>query len=244
MLVHGDGSLVGTIGGGALEHRAVRSALEVIETGVPTRLEVDLTRDLGMCCGGRVEVYIEPVRGRSRLTVFGAGHVARALAPVVQTLDFDVTVVDARDELCTEERFAGCALHVGDPLRYARELPDDPDGWRLIVTHDHQLDQDLVEALLPRTCAWIGMIGSRAKVARFLVRFRAAGLDEALFRRLSAPVGLDLGAETPAEIAVSIAAELVRVRRNTTRDPLPLSSLPLKARGGDGRAVPPAWERE
>ncbi len=85
------------------------------------------------------------------------------------------------------------------------------------------------------------MIGSRAKVSRFLVRYRAAGLDETLFRKLCAPVGLDIGAETPAEIAVSIAAELVRVRRRADRDPIPLSSHPLKARGGDGAAQPPLW---
>jgi xanthine/CO dehydrogenase XdhC/CoxF family maturation factor len=87
------------------------------------------------------------------------------------------------------------------------------------------------------------MIGSRGKLARFFVRWRAAGMDERLFRRLSGPVGLDLGAETPAEIAVSIAAELVRVRRRSDRPPLPLSATPIEARGGEGVASPPAWER-
>jgi xanthine dehydrogenase accessory factor len=244
MLVCDDGTTVGTIGGGALEHQAVALAAEVIRTGQPARLSVHLVRDLGMCCGGAVEVYVEPLQVRVPMVVFGAGHVGQAVAPVLQALEFDVTVVDDREELATPERFPGCTVECVDPRAFARETAEGPDRHWLIVTHDHQLDQDLLETLLPRTCAWVGMIGSRGKVSRFFVRFRAAGLDEALFRKLCAPVGLDLGAETPAEIAVAIAAELVRVRRRVDRPPVPLSALPLPARGGDGTARPPMWDRE
>ncbi|HHO50548.1 MAG TPA: xanthine dehydrogenase accessory protein XdhC [Deltaproteobacteria bacterium] len=243
MLVYEDDSIVGTIGGGALEHRARRAAIGAIEAGRPERLAVHLTQDLGMCCGGRMEVYIDPIQSRVPMVVFGAGHVARATVPLLHALDFDVTIVDERDELALPEAFPHATLHTQDPLAYARALDDDPHAHWLVVTHDHRLDQDLVEILLPKTCAWIGMIGSRAKVARFFVRYRAAGVPEALFRKLSAPVGLDLGAETPAEIAVAIAAELVRVRRRADRPPLPLSALPLPARGGDGQASPPLWDR-
>ncbi len=241
MLVHGDGSIVGTIGGGAIEHRAIQTALRAIESGRPERLAVHLTQDLGMCCGGRMELYIEPLQSRVPMVVFGAGHVARATAPLLIALDFDVTIVDERDDLATPASFPGATLHTDDPLAYARSLADDPSAHWLIVTHDHRLDQDLGEILLPKTCAWIGMIGSRAKVARFLVRYRAAGVPERLLRKLSAPVGLDLGAETPSEIAVAIAAKLVRVRRHADRPPIPLSQEPLEARGGDGKAVPPLW---
>ncbi len=241
MLVHADGTIVGTIGGGALEHRAVQAALRCIRTGRPERLEVHLTRDLGMCCGGRMEVYVEPLQPRSPMVIFGAGHVAMAVAPILLALDFEVTVVDDREEWNTPERFPGCALHVGDPRAFAESLVGGDDAHWLVMTHDHQLDQDLVECLLPKRCAWIGMIGSQAKVSRFLVRYRAAGMDEALLPRLCAPVGLDIGAETPAEIAVAIAAELVRVRRHADRPPVPLSHHPLPARGGDGRGRPPAW---
>lgn len=242
MLVHADGRTVGTIGGGALEHRVQAEALEAIADGRPRRFEAHLVQDLGMCCGGRTEVWIEPLRTRVPLVVFGAGHVAHALVPLLQRLDFDVTVVDDRDELLTEARFPTARRIDGDPVAFAASLPDDPERYWLVVTHDHALDQRLVEHLLPRPCAWLGMIGSKGKVARFLVRFRAAGIDPALFPRLCAPVGLDLGAETPAEIAVSIAAELIRVRRGTTRPPEPLSRIPLAARGGDGRATAPALQ--
>jgi xanthine dehydrogenase accessory factor len=178
------------------------------------------------------------------MVVFGAGHVAHALVPLLQTLDFDLTVVDDRDELLTAERFPGVRRELRPCDEVADELADDPRAAWLIVTHDHALDQRLVEALLPKQCAWLGMIGSKAKVARFLVRLRAAGVDEALFRKLCAPVGLDLGAETPAEIAVSIAAELVRVRRGCNRVPRPLSEVPLAARGGDGTALAPALSHD
>jgi len=240
MLVRHDGTTAGTIGGGAVEHRVVAEAIEAIAKGRPRRFEAHLTRDLGMCCGGRMEVYIEPLTPRERVVLFGAGHVARALAPVLVGLDFDVVVVDEREEYATPERFPGCDVRCTDPRAFAEALPGGPREHWFVTTHDHQLDQDLCEILLPRECAWIGLIASRAKVARFLVRYRAAGLDEALFRKLSSPAGLDLGAETTAEIAVSIAAELVRVRRRSTRLPQPLSELPLAARGGDGKAVPPA----
>lgn len=244
MLVHADGRQVGTIGGGALEHHVAQVALRVAVSGVPERVDVHLVRDLGMCCGGRTEVFVEPVGGRERIVVYGAGHVSRALAPVLVALDFDVTVVDERPDWATPDAFpAECEVVGGDPRAHARGLQEDPRRYVLLVTHDHALDQDLGEWWLGRPHAWLGMIGSRGKVARFFVRWEAAGVDPATFSRLCAPVGLDLGAETPAEIAVAVAAELVRVRRDCRRDPAPLSSTPIAARGGDGTAVPWAWAR-
>jgi xanthine dehydrogenase accessory factor len=244
LVVREDGTLVGTIGGGALEHHVIAVAERVARTGVAERVDVHLVRDLGMCCGGRVEVVVEPIGGRDPIVVYGAGHVAAALAPLLVALDFAVTVVDEREEHADAARFPGCEVERGDPRAHARALPDDPRRYVLLVTHDHALDQDLGELLLPKPCAWLGMIGSRGKVARFFVRWEAAGVDPALFDRLSAPVGLDLGAETPAEIAVAIAAELIRVRRGARRVPRPLSEEPIAARKGDGVAVPPAWKRE
>lgn len=241
MLVYADGSIVGTIGGGTLEHQVIATAIQALRTGVPTMFAAHLTRDLGMCCGGEMSVYIEPLDQRPRLAIYGAGHVAHALAPVLRAADFDLTVIDEREELNQDERFPGCTRVLDDPLAHAEALAD---GYALIVTHDHALDQELVLRLLPNPdLAWVGMIGSRAKVTRFLVRLRAAGLDETTLARLCAPVGLDLGAETPAEIAIAIAAELVRVRRRADRAPLPLSAVPIPARGGDGTAHPLLWKR-
>ena len=188
-----------------------------------------LTRDLGMCCGGEMEVYIEPLQIREPFVIFGAGHIAHAVAPLLQALDYAVTVVDDRDDYATDARFEGCVVNCVDPRQYAEQLDGGPDQHWLVVTHDHPLDQDLGEILLRKPHAWLGMIGSRAKIAKFRMRYRAAGLDDETISKLRAPVGLDIGAETPAEIAVSITAELVRVRRGSTRPPLPLSTPVARA---------------
>lgn len=239
MVVWADGRSFGTVGGGNFEHQVIRSSLEALHEGKPRRFAVHLTRDLGMCCGGAMEVYIEPMNPRDRLIVFGAGHVARPTVVIARELGFDVTVVDEREEQADPVRFPGVTLVTEDPRRFARRLETDPRTYVLIVTHDHALDQDLLELLLPKTWAWLGLIGSRAKIAKFFIRLRAAGVDPSLFARVSAPVGLDLGAETPEEIAVAIAAEVVRVRRGVSRAPVPLSTIPLPARGGDEVAHPP-----
>jgi len=230
MLVFEDGTQVGTIGGGAVEHDITRVALETIATGRPARYDANLTRDLGMCCGGQMSVYIEPITPNESLVVYGAGHVAHALAPIARGLGFRVSIVDERPELNTAARFPDCDRVLTPTLAHPAALPDGSDPYVLIVTHDHKLDQDLCEALLPLDTRWLGMIGSRAKVAKFFVRLRAAGMDEKLFSKLRAPVGLAIGAQTPAEIAISIAAELVRVRHGFVGDSLPLSSKPLAAR--------------
>jgi xanthine dehydrogenase accessory factor len=240
MLVWADREIVGTIGGGELEHRAIDLALEAIRLGRPQRLSVHLTRDLGMCCGGAMEVYVEPLVGVERVHVFGAGHVGTATALLLQSLEFEVHVYDDRPDWLNAERLPDCTLVEGDPRRKLPVLG--PDDSVLIITHSHALDQDLLEALLPQPVRYLGMIGSRAKVAKFFVRLRAAGVDQALFRKVCAPVGLDIGAETPEEIAVAIAAEMIRVRRSHSKDPLPLSANPLPARGGDGVAIPPGLE--
>jgi xanthine dehydrogenase accessory factor len=243
MLVWADGRTLGTIGGGTFEHRVTAAAVDAISAGLPRRYTVHLTRDLGMCCGGAMDVYIEPLAPRERLIVFGAGHVAVPTAAIARDLGFDVTVVDERDDYARSERFPGIEVVNADPRRWVASLETDARTYLLLVTHEHALDQALLQVLLPRTWAWLGLIGSRSKVARFFLRLRAAGVDESLFSRVSTPVGLDIGAETPEEIAVSIAAELVRVRRGVDRPPVPLSEIPLPARGGDGIARPPGPAR-
>lgn len=243
MLVYGDGQIVGTVGGGVFEHRVIQEALAALQAGSPRRYAVHLTRDLGMCCGGQMEAFIEPVEGRDHLVIHGAGHVGAATARLAAELQFKVTVVDDREEILSQARLPeGVTRLERDPRRVLDELPVGDRAYHLVVTHEHALDQELVALLLPRPLAWLGMIGSRTKVSRFFLRLRAAGMDEALFSRLCAPVGLDIGAETPEEIAVSIVAELVRVRRKARQAPLPLSARALPARGGDGRATPGAME--
>ncbi len=231
MLVWADDRIFGTIGGGNFEFEVIREAREALQAGEPRRYAVHLTRDLGMCCGGAMEVYIEPIVPQERLILFGAGHVARPTAAIARDLGFAVTVVDEREDWADTARFPGVSLLLTAPRPFARGLRSSPGTYVLIVTHDHALDQDLLEILLPHRWAWLGLIGSRAKAAKFFIRLRAAGFDDDAFARVSTPVGLDIGAETPEEIAVAIAAEIIRVRRGAERPPIPLSAIPLAARG-------------
>ena len=112
----------------------------------------------------------------------------------------------------------------------------------VVLTHSHPLDQDLLETMIGKDYAYLGMIGSKTKVAKFFLRLKAAGVNEELFRRVSAPIGLDIGAETPEEIAVSVVAELVRVRRRQHQPVVAMSEYPVAARGGDGTAKPPNFD--
>ena len=242
MLVFPDGRIVGTIGGGEWERRCIDVAIEVIEDGRARRYGAHLTRDLGMCCGGAMDVYIEALETTERLHLFGAGHVSKALADACVPLGFELHVYDERDEWLNDDRFPSGTHTVKDPRRAVPQLG--ARDYAVIVTHSHQVDQDLLEALIAQPFAYLGMIGSRAKVARFFMRLRAAGVDEALFSKVCAPIGLDIGAETPEEIAVAITAELVRVRRGRRELPRGLSEHPLPARGGDGVAVAPALRED
>jgi xanthine dehydrogenase accessory factor len=220
MLLRADGSTLGTIGGGAIE-LAVREALESCQEGAPSQLVVrELGHDLGMCCGGRMEVFVEPIEATPRLWLYGAGHVNRALAPLALSIGFAVTVVDEREELNTEQRFAGVQRELLDPTTQLKRATLGERDWVLIATHDHALDEQVLELALHKSPRYIGLVGSKRKVFRLIeriVRRRGQGSTVPGLERLYAPVGLAVEAVEPAEIAVSIAAELVARRRGAPR---------------------------
>ncbi len=217
LLLRDDGTSVGTIGGGAVEERVLRELREVLQSGQARMLRQDLTRDLGMCCGGHMEIFLEPALAPPRLSLFGAGHVALPTARLALSVGFDVHVVDEREELLTSARFPGCHLHLVDADSYFKQrVFHAAHDWVLIVTHDHQLDEDILALALTRPHAYIGLVGSRRKILRLVERVRARQSPDARpldVERVYAPVGLDLGALTPEEIAISIVAEWVALRR-------------------------------
>lgn len=223
MLVYADGTGVGTIGGGAVEYEAQNQAMVAIEAGEPRRYSPHLAQDLGMACGGTMDIFIEPLVRPPQLIMFGAGHVAHEVAPVAQRLGFQVTVIDARPEQANAARFPGCQVRVEHPKDAAESLRCGPDTWVLIVTHGHAQDLDVLRALAGEPTAWLGAIASKRKVATFFAKLRDEGVPQDQLDRISSPVGLDIGAQTPAEIAISVAAEWIRVRHGHARPPLPLS---------------------
>ncbi len=219
MLVAAEGETAGTIGGGAIEHACMREAAALLASGEATRtVRKQLTTELGMCCGGEMVVHLEVLEAQPRLIVFGAGHVARPLAALAAGTGFGVQVVDARPEWLSSERFPYATRVLREPDAWVREQVPGWDAtaadvYAVVTTHDHALDQRVVQELLRVPLRYTGLIGSLAKQRKFALRLRARGFDDAQLARLHSPVGLPIGARTPEEIAVSIVAELVAVRR-------------------------------
>jgi xanthine dehydrogenase accessory factor len=219
MLVCEDGRQVGTVGGGAIEAALVEEAKAALASGEPRLFKRHLTHELAMCCGGEVEAFIDPMGRKERLFLVGGGHINAALAPVGAQLGFEVWVVDDLEELASPERFpvATRLLHSWLPKEWGARF--DRDAYVVIATRDHAVDQEVLEDLakLSAEPAYLGVIGSRGKLGRFKKRLEAKGVSEAFLARVRGPIGVEVGAETPAEIAVSVAAELVAIRRGASR---------------------------
>jgi xanthine dehydrogenase accessory factor len=212
LLLRGDGSTLGTVGGGAIEHVVMESLQRSLANGEPELLIRDLAHDLGMCCGGRMEIFVEAILPAPRLWLLGAGHVAKPTAALARSVGFEVHVVDERDELNTAERFPDCQRVLGDPGDELRKAELGDADWVLIMTHDHQLDEAALAAAAGQSAHYVGLVGSKRKVFRLVERVRAKRGGDFALERVFAPVGLDIGAVSPEEMAVSIVAELVALR--------------------------------
>src|SRR2546425_843716 len=215
MLVFGDGRIVGTIGGGCYENDAFGKAREAILTRKPQvvhyELDDDFAQETGLVCGGQMDVYIEPIEPSPELYVIGAGHVGLHLARLAQEVGFNVHVADDREKFANAERFPTAAEIVVDdiPAWIARaNLP--PHAYAVIVTRGHTNDLEALRALAPRELRYLGLIGSRAKVARIYEELSKSDMPADALARVHAPIGLDIGAVTPQEIAVSILPGLIQ----------------------------------
>jgi xanthine dehydrogenase accessory factor len=230
MLVFADGRMVGTIGGGCYENDAFWKAREAITDRKPRLVHYELSDDFaqetGLICGGQMDVYIEPIEPSPELYVVGAGHVGLHLARLAHDVGFRVHVIDDREKFANTERFPNAVEIVVDdiPSWIARAtLP--AHAYAVIVTRGHTNDLEALRALAPRELRYLGLIGSRAKVARIYDALVADQTPANLLTHVHAPIGLDIGAVTPQEIAVSILAELIAVKHGkfTTREAADLS---------------------
>ena len=217
MLVFPDGRTVGTIGGGCYENEAFWKARTAIETRKPVIAKYELTDDLaedsGLICGGQMEVYIEPLEPAPALYLVGAGHVSYHLARAAHTVGFKLHIIDDREKFANAERFPDAEEIVVNSIPEWLSQADLPaHAFAVILTRGHRHDLDALRALAPKPLRYLGLIGSRAKVVRIYEALEAEGIPSEQCRRVHAPVGLDLGAVTPQEIAVSILAEMIAVK--------------------------------
>jgi xanthine dehydrogenase accessory factor len=218
MVVFGDGRLVGTIGGGCVEAEMARCAWRVMETRLPETASYDLTPDEagedGLICGGRMRVFIEPIEGAPTLCLFGAGHVAQPLAEMARRVGFRVEVADDRVKFANAERFPGARIVVAETFSdAARQMTLGPNTYAVVVTRGHKGDAEALESVLGKGLRFVGMIGSKAKVVRVLSALHEKGARREDLAEVHSPVGLKIGATSPEEIAVSILAEMIAVRR-------------------------------
>jgi xanthine dehydrogenase accessory factor len=229
MLVFADGRTVGTIGGGCYENDAFWKARDAIATGKPFLLHYDLNDDFaqenGLVCGGQMDVHVDPLTPASQLYVIGAGHVGWHVAQFAAPAGFRIHIVDDREKFASRERFPQADEIVVEPIAEWLHRTTLPAGaFVVIVTRGHQGDLEAMRALAARELRYLGLIGSRAKVIRIRKALLAEGMPAECLDRVHAPIGLDIGAVTPAEIAVSIVAELIAVRRGVDTSAVAMSS--------------------
>ncbi len=230
MLVFADGRMIGTIGGGCYENDAFWKAREAITDRKPRLVHYELSDDFaqetGLICGGQMDVYIEPIEPSPELYVVGAGHVGFHLARLAHDVGFRVHVIDDREKFANSERFPNAVEIVVDDIpSWIARATIPAHAYAVIVTRGHTNDLEALRALAPRELRYLGLIGSRAKVARIYDALVADQTPATLLTRVHAPIGLDIGAVTPQEIAVSILAELIAVKHGkfTTRETADLS---------------------
>jgi len=219
MLVRDDGSIAGTIGGGCVEAEVWQAAREVMEEEKPRTLTFNLNNnpkyDTGLVCGGTLEIFIEPVLPPALLFIFGAGHVAYNLYKVATIAGFEVVVVDDREAYANRERFPDAREVIAADFEAATARLNPPESSHIvIVTRGHRDDMRVLRWALNTRALYLGMIGSRRKTISIYKELEKEGVPADKFANVHAPVGLEIGAVTPAEIAVAIVAEMIAVRRH------------------------------
>lgn len=219
MIVFEDGCIKGTIGGGSLEKKVIDEAIKVIKNFKPAVFKHDLLHQHNMCCGGVVDIYIEPIVKTKRLFIFGAGHTGQALAEFASHTGFDVFLIDDRKEYIDECAVGGVNKMHLEHTTALQALPFDKNTYLVIATYSHQIDRDILAFCAKKQWAYLGMIGSKRKVLVTKKMFIDSniGSDEEL-GKIHMPIGIDINAETPEEIAISILAELIKVKNSCTED--------------------------
>ncbi len=219
MLIREDGSFVGTIGGGCVEAEVWNAAREVLETEQPRSLNFDLGQDAaydnGLICGGQLTVFVEPVVPQPRAYIFGAGHISKAISKVAAIAGFSTVIIDNRQQFACRERFPEAdEVHAAEYEDIFPQLNINSSSYLVIVTRGHRDDMRVLRWAVQTQPRYLAMIGSKLKTIATIRELEKEGIPRDAFAQLYAPMGLDIGAVTPEEIAVSVVAEMIAVRRN------------------------------
>jgi xanthine dehydrogenase accessory factor len=218
MLIQEDGKIHGTIGGGCIEAEVWQEAMKIIKEATPRTVHFDLTgkkaEESGMICGGVMDIYIEPVIPSPRVYIFGGGHVSLSVAKMSKMVGFEVVVLDDRPQFANRERFAEADEVIAEEFEFSLpKLKVNRSSYLIIVTRGHAYDQEVLEWAVKTEARYLGMIGSRRKIQMVYASLKEKGVPAEKLERVHAPIGLNIGALTPEEIAVSIVAEMIQERR-------------------------------
>jgi xanthine dehydrogenase accessory factor len=234
MVVYSDGRIVGTIGGGCVEAEMTWRARQAIDERRSQVASYELTADQagedGLICGGRMEIFIEPIEGTPTLCLFGAGHVAQPLARMAKAAGFRVEVADDRIKFANRDRFPEAdAVIVDDFAAAASRMTLGPQTYAIVVTRGHKGDEEALFACLGKGLRFLGLLASRPKFVHIAAALEERGVSAEELATIHAPLGLQLGAVTPEEIAVSVLAEMIAVRRGVA--PADVKSLRMELPG-------------
>ncbi len=223
LLVREDGSMLGTIGGGCVEAEVWTAAREVIESEKPRHLTFSLGQDAaydnGLICGGQLNIFVEPVIPQPRAFIFGGGHVSKSLSKVASLAGFSTIIIDDREAFANRERFPEAEETYAEEYEAVfPKLRVTSTSYLVIVTRGHRDDMRVLRWAVSTPARYISMIGSKRKTISVVHELEKDGISRESFERVFAPMGLEIGAESPEEIAVSVVAEMIAMRRSPESD--------------------------
>jgi len=223
LLVREDGSMIGTVGGGCVEAEVWNAAREVIESEKPKHLNFSLGQDAaydnGLICGGQLNIFVEPVIPQPRAFIFGGGHVSKSLSKVANLAGFATSIIDDREAFANRERFPEAeAVYADEYEKVFPQLAITSSSYLIIVTRGHRDDMRVLQWAVTTPARYIAMIGSKRKTISVVKQLEKEGMPREAFEKIFAPMGLEIGAESPEEIAISVVAEMIAIRRAPESD--------------------------
>ncbi|MEA1940048.1 MAG: XdhC/CoxI family protein [Candidatus Caldatribacteriota bacterium] len=219
MVINNSGLIAGTIGGGIIEAKVIEKAKEAIESGENQSLNYHLTKeeaklDKGIICGGELKIFIDILKPKEEVVIFGAGHIGLCLSKLAKIVGFEVIIIDERKEFANQERFSEAKQIINKkPGKALNNIKITPFTYVVIVTKGHLEDEEALFSVINLNVGYIGMIGSSKKNEVIFQHLKEKGISEEKIKKVYTPIGVDIGAQTPEEIAISIMAEIIRVKR-------------------------------